>query len=263
MENNKKFLKVGDKIYIKAKTEGLDYDLENNTVYSINMDRYTDAIHLQKIDPLALPEKIYSTEQDENFIKKVLKCFKNYSGNTLGVMLTGLKGSGKSVEAKLIANRSNLPIIVVDKYIPARVLKNFLTSLEDMKVCLLFDEVDKFSDDYDDDFLLQILDGMNTNGKKLVVFTANEENKINKYLKDRCSRIRYWRKFTELSQSMIEAVLKDRLNNKDEISALHDFISVFLKCVSFDNVAAFVEEVNNNPDTDYTELLNDMNLNRE
>ena len=38
----KKFLKVGNKIYFKFNTDGLEYDLIPGTVYNIIVDRYTE-----------------------------------------------------------------------------------------------------------------------------------------------------------------------------------------------------------------------------
>ena len=207
-----------------------------------------------------MPNKVYETEDSSKFVTKVLNYFEKSEDGTTGVMLSGLKGSGKTITAKNIALKSNLPIILIDKSFRPSFLSKLFNKLANTPACILFDEVDKLGEDYDDDYLLKILDGANTCGKKLVLCTCNESDDINEYLKDRCSRIRYWREFDELSPSLIQEILKDKLNDKTEIGALTDFIISNFACISFDNVASFVDEVNEYPNATFEELFADMNL---
>lgn len=258
----KKFLKIGDKVVFKPQVEGLEYDLQGGEVYNIEVEKYSDQITLVQRPSLSMPEKKYFTDEDNNFMDRVLACYKNRTESTLGVMLSGLKGSGKSVMAKEIAQRSNLPIIVIDKYARPWVLKKLLANLADIEVCFLFDEIDKLSEDYDDDFLLQLLDGNSTMGKKLFLFTANNPDDINEYLVDRCSRIRYWREFEEMQVSLIQIILKDKLNDDTKIKEVTDFIVENMKVISFDNVNAFVNEINEYPDENLETLFSYMNLSR-
>ena len=257
---NKNFYKIGNRITFKPITEGLEYELEAGVVYTIDIDRYTDEITFNIAPNLTMPEKIYETADSSKFISKVLNSFEKSKDGTTGVMLSGLKGSGKTITAKNIALKSNLPIILIDKSFRPSLLVKLFNKLEKTTACIMFDEVDKLGKDYDDDYLLKILDGANTCGKKLVLCTCNECDDINEYLKDRCSRIRYWRKFDELSPSLIQEILKDRLNDKDEINPLTDFIISNFACISFDNVVAFVDEVNEYPTSSFEELFEDMNL---
>jgi SpoVK/Ycf46/Vps4 family AAA+-type ATPase len=97
-------------------------------------------------------------------------------------MLSGLKGSGKTLLSKVIATKSNLPIIVIDKYVHPKILNGVLKKIGDLEVCILFDEVDKNGEDYDDNYLLRILDGIDNVGKKLMIFTANNGHEINEYM---------------------------------------------------------------------------------
>lgn len=259
MNEDKKFLKVADKIIFKSKTEGLEYNLESGKVYTLEVDRFSDEISLKTSPDLTLPSKVYDTVENRKFINKVLNSYK-HTENTLGVMLAGMKGSGKTITSKIIAKESKLPILVIDKGFRPSTLNRVFKKLESTEVCVLMDEIDKLGDDYDNDYLLRILDGVDTCGKKMFIFTANEADKINKYLKDRCSRIRYWREFDEMSPSMIKQVLTDRLVDKKEVDSLSDFIQLEMGYISFDNVCAFVDEVNANPKSTYEELFEDMNL---
>lgn len=256
----KKFLKVGKSINFKFNTEGLECDLTPGMVYSIDVDRYTDAISLEETSGLSLPPKVYCTQRDERFIDKVINSYNLSESGFTGVMLAGLKGSGKTVMAKVIANKSGLPIINIDKSIRPYILRNLVEKLGDTSVCFLFDELDKVLEDYDDSVLLQVLDGSDTKGKHMILFTCNDDNEISEYLIDRCSRIRYWRKFDEMSPSLIMEVLNDKLNDKKEVKSLTDFIKDNFEVCSFDNIASFVKEANDYPTTTFEELFEDMNL---
>lgn len=256
----KKFLKVGKSINFKFNTEGLECDLTPGIVYNINVDRYTDAISLEETSGLSLPSKVYCTQRDERFIDKVINSYNLSESGFTGVMLAGLKGSGKTVTAKVIANKSGLPIINIDKNIRPYILRNIVEKLGDTSVCFLFDELDKVLADYDDSVLLQVLDGSDTKGKHMILFTCNDEDEISEYLIDRCSRIRYWRVFDEMSPSLIMEVLNDKLNDKKEVKSLTDFIKDNFEVCSFDNIASFVKEANDYPTTTFEELFEDMNL---
>lgn len=256
----KKFLKVGKSVNFKFNTEGLECDLTPGMVYHISVDRYTDAISLEESGSLSLPSKVYCTQRDERFINKVINSYNLSESGFTGVMLSGLKGSGKTVMAKVIANNSSLPIINIDKNIRPYILRNLVEKLGDTSVCFLFDELDKVLEDYDDSVLLQVLDGSDTKGKHMILFTCNDEREISEYLIDRCSRIRYWREFDEMSPSLIMEVLNDKLNDKKEVKSLTDFIKDNFKVCSFDNIASFVKEVNDYPTTTFEELFEDMNL---
>ena len=243
----KKFLKVGNNINFKFNTDGLEYDLIPGTVYNIIVDSYTDTVSLQESGKLPLPSKVYCTSRDERFIDKVVNSYNLSESGFTGVMLAGLKGSGKTVMAKMIANKSGLPIVNIDKNIRPHILRNIVEMLGDTSVCFLFDELDKVLADYDDSFLLQVLDG-------------NDDSEISEYLIDRCSRIRYWREFEEMSPSLIMEVLNDKLDDKKEVKSLTDFIKDNFEVCSFDNIVSFVKEANNYPTTTFEELFEDMNL---
>lgn len=257
---DKKFLKVGKNVSFKFNTNGLECDLTPGMVYNIKVDSYTRVVSLEETAPFSMPSKVYCTSRDRRFIDKVLNSYKLSENGFTGVMLSGLKGSGKTIMAKSIANESNLPIINIDKSIRPWALKVLVELLCDTNICFMFDELDKLLEDYDDSALLQILDGADTKGKHMILFTCNNEECISEYLVDRCSRIRYWRKFGEISPSLIMEILNDKLNDKKEVESLTDFIKDNFEICSFDNIASFINEVNNYPTTTFEELFEDMNL---
>lgn len=257
---DKKFLKVGKSINFKFNTEGLECNLEPGMVYNIKVDPYEHSVSLEEITQFSMPEKVYCTDRNRRFINKVLNSYNLSNGGFTGVMLAGLKGSGKTIMAKTIANESKLPIINIDKNIYPWALKILVERLGDSNICFIFDELDKLLENYDDSALLQILDGTDTKGKHLILFTCNDTSEVSEYLVDRCSRIRYWRNFSEMSPSMIMEVVNDKLKNKKELNCLTDFIKDNFDVCSFDNITSFVKEVNNYPTVTFEELFEDMNL---
>ena len=258
--NNSKFIKVGNSISFKFNTDGLDYDLQPGIVYTVSYDGYENKFILSEAPSLKLPDEMYFSESDNKFISKILNRFERSKNEVTGVMLSGLKGSGKTVMCKKVALDSNLPIILIDKSIHPKALCRLFNLLEDIDICAIIDEIDKLGADYDDSYLLKILDGINSSGRKLMLFTCNNDNMVSEFLIDRCSRIRYWKEFDEMSKDLIKYILEDRLEDKSEVKSVLDFIISRFGCVSFDNVNSFVQEVNENPSDTFEELFNDMNL---
>lgn len=252
---NTNFIKVGTAI--TPVPESIDYTLSLNKAYKLLWDDWDNKAFLQEIDLPTIPTGLYTQDVDK-FIDKVLRTFNSVSKNTTGVLLSGLKGSGKTLTAKMLALKSNIPIIIVDERLPAGRLTSFFAKVK-QEVCVLFDEIDKNQRYWDSKMLLSFLDGLEDNCKKLVVFTCNDVNFANENLIDRCSRIRYYKIFEGLSDEEISNIVDDLLRDK---SKKEDLISRINKIAtkSYDNIIAAITEVNNNPDDTVEELLKDLNI---
>lgn len=247
------FIKVGSKIV--SKPAGLDYDLIDGKVYNLKYDRYSVGAFFEEDGTLNLPSKVYATEDDEIFIKRVNTYFNNTTKLSTGVMLSGIKGTGKTVMAKVIAQNSNLPIIVVDEEFPTSQINDFFRKFT-QPVAVIFDEVDKH---WDTENLLGWLDGVQTNAKKLVLFTCNNEGAINGYLKDRCSRIRYRRHF-EANDNVrfLKEILKDKgITNIEET---YNFMVTNFALMSIDNILSFIDEKLMFTTLSNTCIMKDMNI---
>lgn len=249
------FIKVGEKIVNKP--TGLDYDLINGKVYNLKWDRYNGMSHFEEDGLLSLPAKVYTTKSDDVFIKRVNTYFQKTSKLSTGVMLSGIKGTGKTVMAKVIAKNSNLPIIVVDEDYPTGRINDFFRKFE-TPVTIIFDEVDKHWDTED---LLGWLDGVQTNAKKLVLFTCNNEDRVNDYLKDRCSRVRYIRHFEANDNArFLREILRDKGIAEDKIKDTYTFIVNNFGLLSIDNILSFIDEKLLFPELSNEEIFNDMNI---
>lgn len=255
MSKTTEFIKIGDRLVIKP--QGADYDLIPGKVYDLSYDRYSGDDIFKENGELSLPSKVYTSKKDEFFKKRVLTYFNNAFTDTTGVMLAGTKGTGKTIMAKVLAKESNLPIIIVDPQYPEHRLIKYFKQIS-TPVCILFDEVDK---SFDTEKMLDFLDGLQKTSKKLVIMTCNNLHKVSEYLQDRCSRIRYLRKYTtDDNLEFLDVLINDMgIKNVEEVSK---FCRENIRLLSMDNIVAFLNEIKMLEDEDITldEIISVMNI---
>lgn len=253
------FIKVGNEINVKPKLDGLMYELINGKVYDLKFNHMEDKSFLVENGNLNMPKKLYKLEEDDKFINRVLTYFNSENSNqTTGVLLAGTKGTGKTMLSKRIALESNLPIIVVATDYPASRLhaffKNFATP-----VVIMFDEIEKNDYWWKTEDLLGFLDGVEATAKKLVLMTCNDTEEIDDNFFDRCSRVRYFKQYKADSNSVfVRCIAKDKgVKNIDEVV---NFINEYVEVKSFDNIAAFLDEIILFEDIPLEQLAKDMNI---
>lgn len=258
MRMNTEFIKNGKEI--TTKQNGEDYALEAGRVYNLKPKPFEGPI-LEMDGILSLPNKIYTTEDEDKFIHRIIKYFNERCENNLGVLLTGLKGSGKTLMSKQLAVKANLPIIVVDPAFRARDLNDFFLKFN-QPVVVLFDEIEKNSYCWDTNDLLPFLDGVQKSGKRLVIMTCNDDSDLSDCMKDRCGRIRYTRNFEGISDEMIKTIVYDFIENTDIYKdKLADYIISHISVHSFDNIISFCNEIvaEDYPE-DFDEVIKYMNI---
>lgn len=251
---NAEFVKVGNHIIPKSK--GTDYNLINGKVYDLKWDMFNGST-LTENGELNLPTKIYEIEEDNLFKTRVLNNFNN-NDKSVGVMLAGTKGTGKTMLAKIIAKESNLPIIIVDSRFPAIHLTSFFKQFT-TPVCVMFDEIEK---NFHTEAMLDFLDGVEKTTKKLVLMTCNKLNEVSEYLQDRCSRIRYIRRYTPTDNlAFLPMLIEDKqIKNAKKVE---EFIKTKFMLPSIDNINAFLNEVKELEDEDISlnNIIKYMNIN--
>lgn len=253
------FIKLGNEIRNKPKLDGLKYSLIEGKVYDLKFNRQMGYGYLQENGDLNIPKKLYKLPDDDRFINRVITYFNSdKAGKTTGVLLAGTKGTGKTMLSKRLALESNLPIIIVDTSYPAYRLSEFFKEFTTPCI-MLFDEIEKNEHMWETRDLLGFLDGVETTAKKLVVMTCNETDELDDNLFDRCSRIRYYRKYEANSnEAFVRAMAEDKgIDNIDEVV---EFIKEYMEVKSFDNISAFLDEVLLFPNVSLIELMVDMNL---
>ena len=190
-------------------------------------------------DEFVFNYKVYGLQS--KFMQHVLTAFKNTKGN-FGILLNGTKGTGKSVVAKILANKFNLPVVVVKSFGENNAqLIEFLASFN-FDCVFFFDEFEKnFSDK--DSSILQIMDGVYTSEyRRIFLLTTNETN-INDNLISRPSRLRYIHEFGNLEPEITREYLNDTLNDKSRIEDVVDFVDT-LQISTIDILKSIVEEIN-------------------
>lgn len=159
-------------------------------------------------------EKIYGEHSRK--VDKVISSFNN-SNRNFGIILSGQKGIGKSLFARLLASRAiaeNLPVITVTEYTPG--IANFIASIE-QEVVVIFDEFEKTFSKIEDrdpqEEMLSLFDGLD-GGKKLFVITCNEVSKLNSYLVNRPGRFHYHFRIGNPGDAEITEYMRDKLEEK-------------------------------------------------
>ena len=90
--------------------------------------------------------------------------------------------------------------------------------------------------------MLEFLDGIQATAKKLVIMTCNNLNMVSEYMQDRCSRIRYLRKYTPSDNiEIIASVVAD--SGVRNVAKVTEFIIKNIKLLSIDNIISFINEV--------------------
>ncbi|HEY9705284.1 MAG TPA: ATP-binding protein, partial [Allocoleopsis sp.] len=231
--------------------------------YLFNFDDFGNCF-LEDTDDFKFPEKIYDIDKD---LRELVK--KSYESNksNLGVLLTGNKGQGKSVTAKLICKDLGLPVVMINKPIPSNI--NFIKFLKEIKqdYVLMLDEFGKIFDSssyneegnkvsyHTQESFLSLMDGALTSEFKTVfLMTSNEE--VNSYLINRPSRIKFVKEYDELPEELFELIVEDKLVNKEFKKDLQEHIS-FLN-LNVDLLINIISDINlfNKPFSTFANLYN-------
>ena len=201
---------------------------------------------LQKIaDTFEFNFKIYELGCDE-MLKTIKRTWESdvfvKGEKNLGVIFNGLKGTGKTLSAKLLCNALDLPVVIVQH--PYEGLVNFLQSL--CFECIVFiDEAEKtFKKGEDDDVLLRLIDGVYNQTRKLYILTTNQLT-LNDNLLGRPGRIRYRFEFSNLLPKAINDYLDDNLLPQfaDQRRSILNQVDL-LEISTIDILKALVDEVN-------------------
>lgn len=182
--------------------------------------------------------KIYGFE--EEFINRVKKTYEKTDKN-LGILLNGIKCTGKTVTAKMICNLLKLPVMIInDKEDKESKIDKFINSIK-QDVVIFVDEYEKIYEMNAN--LLTIMDGVQNSAYKRVFILTTNSLRINDNMIDRPSRIRYIKTYDNLSQTIVKEMLEDILENKSLLEATFEFISN-LELITVDIVKSIIEEIN-------------------
>ena len=209
-------------------------------VYKISMSK--QGFYLEYIiSEFVFDYKIYGLQED--FINHVIKTYNEAQTGNLGILLNGTKGTGKTVAAKMIANRLHLPVIIVQNMGQEMNLQmmNYLSTEINFDCVFFFDEYEKTFDK--DTTILSFMDGVyNSESRKVFLLTTNTLS-IDRNLIGRPSRILYLKKFGNLEIEAASEFLDDTLNNKEYKQEVLEFINL-LSISTIDILKSVVKEIN-------------------
>ena len=233
------------------------YDLLPSKTYVVCYDQ-REGCFLVERENIEVTEKTYGEHLKK--LDKVMSSFKEFD-RSLGVILSGDKGIGKSVFAKLVcqeAVKTGLPVILVEACVPG--IGSFIESIK-QECVVLFDEFDKTfrsrRDDDDQAKLLSLFDGT-SGGKKLYIVTCNELYGLNDYIVNRPGRFHYHFRFEYPTNEDIKDYLTDKLK-PEHYGEIHNVIAFSQKIsLNYDCLRSIAFELNNG--TSFSEAVRDLNI---
>ena len=202
---------------MKVISQGNDYSIHSDLmqthnslppdIYFIRYSLEKGYYLLKRSDIDTNESKIYGVHHQK--CDKILSAFELFNRN-LGVILSGDKGIGKSLFARLLSSKAikkGMPVLIVDHCTSG--LGDFIESI-DQECVVLFDEFDKTFNDDSQNELLSLLDGL-TAGKKLFLVTCNSLSKLSEFMVNRPGRFHYHLRFEYPGAMEVREYLEDKL----------------------------------------------------
>ena len=249
-------IRIGEQ-YSIATGEVETYELLPVKTY-VAMYNERDGFYLKEHPNIEVQEKVYGVH--DNKVKKVIHAFEIF-GRSLGTILSGDKGIGKSIFAKMLcqtAIEKGYPVIIVDEAYKG--VARFIENIE-QECVVLFDEFDKtFKTNKEDDEqakLLSLFDGT-AGGKKMYIVTCNELRGLNDYIVNRPGRFHYHFRFEYPTAEAIREYLEDKLEKQfyGEIEKVIEFAGRIN--LNYDCLRAITFELNQG--SSFAEAITELNI---
>lgn len=210
--------------------------------YIVKQDQFGN-FFIEAVDSFEFKGKKYG-DNDRNR-DRIFNTFMSRSSST-GVMLTGEKGSGKTLLAKTLSIKcadEGIPTILINQPWRGEAFNSLLQDIS-QPCMVLFDEFEKVYDSDEQEEMLTLLDGVFPSNK-LFVITCNDKWRVNSHMRNRPGRIFYMLDFKGLNGEFIREYCYDNLKdaslkNVDSVVTVGSLFSEF----NFDMLKALVEEMN-------------------
>lgn len=238
-----KFERSGKLVRPASNTSVIEEGLEPH-VYSIE-ESLGSFYLIDEQDKFALPEKIFNwNAEDYDYILHSIKM----SSSNIGVILNGVKGTGKTLMLKRLCNELNMPVIKVDAMPTTDKTKEMMRWIDNsikVSAIYVFDEFEKKFDQNAQKEMLSFFDGTSdATIKRVFLITSNQFN-IDANFISRPGRIRYTLSFDNIKDSkMVIEYFNYELPGLEQEQL--DWIVKYVKskeCCTFDIFSKIAEEI--------------------
>lgn len=250
------FTVFGSQIFLRQKS-GVDIDVIPAGTFGVGVTM-EGTFYLYPKNDMEIPSVTYGDTDDKS--ERIIKTFLSRKGKNTGILLEGTKGSGKTLQAKMLSvalRKIGIPTISIGSPFNGEGFINFMSQIK-QPIMVMVDEFDKlYAEKEHQDGLLTLLDGVG-GYDKLFVLTKND-GYVSEFLRNRPSRIFYSFSYKKLPKSTLDDYLAKNLENK---VFLADFETLYnlSSDLNFDVIQSLVEELNRYPNDKFSDALTLMGI---
>ena len=118
----------------------LDDDRLPVGVYSVCFNQMTGEYFLRQQEDFILPKKIYGKH---DIIYRWMESYKHNSSKNMGIILSGVKGGGKTITAQKFCIEAQKPVLLITDPFEGSGFLNFLTDVRLSESIVFIDEFEK------------------------------------------------------------------------------------------------------------------------
>jgi hypothetical protein len=238
-----KFIRRGDQYRLIGDENLIVDDSLPVGTYTIDLDTFNNEFYLKRIDPYTIVGKLYG--ETEVVANRIMTTYCSRASST-GVLLSGEKGTGKTLLAKLLSVKGQakgIPTIVINNgEYHGEVFNRFIQSINQLCI-IIFDEFEKmYRDVAAQESMLTLLDGVYPT-QKLFILTTNDRYGISRHMLNRPGRLFYHLEYRGLDDKFVQEYSLDNLIDTTQVDGVIE-VSTLFQDFNFDMLKALIEEMN-------------------